>query len=62
MFFASVGQPSEVDVFAFYLCEKLGRTLADLENMTHAEYAAWSAYYKVKRQQEDLAMKAAKHG
>jgi hypothetical protein len=62
MFFASVGQPSEVDVFEFYLADRLGKTLDEIRDMPHAEYVAWVSYHKVKQQQEDLAMKAARRG
>lgn len=62
MFFANVGQPSDVDVFAFYLAEKLGRTLSDLDDMPASEYASWQSYYKVQQQQRDLAVKAARRG
>lgn len=62
MFFASVGEESEIDFFEFYLAEKLGKTLRELDEMDYAEYAAWSSYYKVKAQQEELARKVARHG
>ena len=62
MFFASVGQPSDVDLFAFFLADRLGKTLGELDDMPHSEYVAWSAYHKVKQQQEQLARKAAARG
>lgn len=62
MFFASVGEESDVDLFSFYLADRLGKTLAELEQIPHAEYMAWSSFHKVKQQQEQLAMKAASHG
>lgn len=62
MFFASVGHDSDVDMFAFFLAEKLGKTLADLDAMPYSEYVAWSSYHKVRAQQEQLAAKAARHG
>jgi hypothetical protein len=61
MFMASVGEESDVDVFAFFLADRLGKTLAELDDMPHAEYVAWSSYHKVKQQQRDLAIKAASH-
>lgn len=62
MFLASVGQESEVDAFAFFLADRLGKTLADIDQMTCAEYAGWISFHKVRQQQEDLARKAAFHG
>lgn len=62
MFFASVGEPSDVELFRYFLARELGKTLADLEDMECAEYAGWISYYKVKQQQEDLAVKAAQNG
>lgn len=62
MFLASVGQESSVDVFAFYLADRLGKTLGELDDMPAAEYVAWSSYHKVRQQQEDLARKVAAHG
>lgn len=61
MFFASVGaeEGAGVDLFAFFLAEKLGKTLADLDDMPAIEYARWQSYYKVKQQQEELAAKRA---
>ncbi len=51
-----------MDVFAFYLADKLGKTLGELDDMPAAEYVAWSSYHKVRVQQEELAMKAAARG
>jgi hypothetical protein len=62
MFFASVGEESDVDLFAFFLADRLGKTLGELDDMPAAEYLAWSSFHKVKQQQEQLAMKAAAHG
>lgn len=58
MFMASVGEPSAVDVFAFFLADRLGKTLGELDEMPAAEYVAWSSFHKVKAQQEQLAMRA----
>lgn len=62
MFLAAHGQPSDAEVFTFFLCEKLGKTLGDLDAMPAAEYVGWVSYYKVKQQQEDLASKVAARG
>ena len=62
MFFASVGEETDVDLFAFYLADRLKKTLHEIEQMPHAEYVAWSSFHKVKQQQEQLAMKVASHG
>lgn len=62
MFLASVGQEAGVDMFAFYLADRLGKTLGELDDMPASEYVAWSSYHKVMRQQEDLARKAAMRG
>jgi hypothetical protein len=62
MFLATVGQDSDTDMFAFFLADRLGKTLAELDDMPASEYIAWSSYHKVKAQQEDLARKAASHG
>lgn len=62
MFFASVGEASDVDLFAYFLAEKLGKTLGELDDMPHSEYLGWSSYHKVKQQQEQLAVKVARRG
>lgn len=62
MFLASVGQDSDVEVFRFFLAEKLGKTLDELDDMPCDEYTAWTSYFKVKQQQETLARKAASRG
>ena len=67
MFFASIdkddpqgGEP--VAVFDHFLADRLGRTLAELGDMPHAEYVAWASYHKVRQQQEQLAYLKARHG
>lgn len=62
MFFASVGEESDVDLFAYFLADRLGKTLGELDDMPHSEYVGWSSFHKVKQQQEQLAMKAATRG
>jgi hypothetical protein len=67
MFFASVAKPNpdggeEPDVFAYFLADRLGRTLAELEEMPHAEYLGWQSYHKVRQQQDELAVLRATRG
>ena len=62
MFLASVGEESDVDMFAFFLADRLGKTLGEVQDMPYAEYLAWSSFHKVKQQQEQLALKVASHG
>lgn len=62
MFFASVGREGGegVDVFAYYLADQLGKTLAELDDMPHAEYTGWKSFHKVRQQQEELNAKRAR--
>lgn len=68
MFFASIAKPNpdenaqEVDVFAYFLADRLGRTVAELDEMSHAEFLGWQSFHKVRQQQDELAMKRASHG
>jgi hypothetical protein len=64
MFFASVGKEGgeSVDLFAYFLADRLGKTLAEIDDMPHAEYTAWRSFHKVKGQQEQLNAKKARHG
>lgn len=48
--------------FAFYLAQKLGRTVAELDQMSTAEFVRWFVYYQRIRQREELATLTAKHG
>jgi hypothetical protein len=41
------GRESDIDAFAFTLAKELGKTVAEIEDMSHAEYVGWQAYYKV---------------
>jgi hypothetical protein len=41
--------------FEFYLAQKLGRTVAELRQMSQAEFVGWSVYYGRKAQREELA-------
>jgi hypothetical protein len=62
MFFAYIGKDSDTDLFAYFLADRLGKTLSELDDMPYAEYVGWSSYHKVKQQQESLARKAALRG
>lgn len=64
MFFASVGAPGGegVDVFSYFLADRLGKTLAELDDMPVAEYTAWLSFHRVRNQQEELNVKRASHG
>lgn len=44
------GQDSEVDVFIFFLAEKLGKTVGELADMSQHEYMSWISYFKAKNQ------------
>lgn len=49
--------------FAFFLAEKLGRTVAELEAAVgNDEFVRWSIYYARKAQRQELAAKMARHG
>lgn len=41
--------------FEFFLAEQLGKTVAELGEMDHAEYVKWMAYYGRKAQRQQLA-------
>lgn len=62
MFFASVGKEGgeDVDAFAYFLADQLGKTLGELDDMPHAEYTGWKSFHKVRRQQEELNAKRAR--
>lgn len=47
-------RPSDVDVFAYFLARELGRTVAEIEDMPHAEYVNWRAYFTAKHAIENL--------
>lgn len=51
---ALCGRASEVDVFPFFLAEKLGKTLSEIEGLSHAETVRWAAYYEAKAACENL--------
>lgn len=48
MMLAMNGRESDIDAFRFVLAEKLGRTVAEIDDMGHDEYVGWQAYFKVK--------------
>lgn len=41
--------------FEFFLAQKLGRTVAELREMSAREFLGWSVYYARKAQREELA-------
>lgn len=51
-----------MDIFAYFLADKLGKTLAEIDEMPHAEYCGWRSFHKVRNQQEELAAKRARRG
>lgn len=62
MFFASVNKPGgeNVEMFSYFLADRLGKTLAELDAMPHAEYVGWVSFHRVKNQATELAAKARK--
>lgn len=48
------GMPSEQDTFAFFLAKELGKTVGELDVMSHAEYVRWQAYYEAKGASENM--------
>lgn len=66
-FFASIGKPNPAggdvpDVFAYFLADRLGRTVAEVEAMDERELRGWVSYHKVRQQAEELATKRAMRG
>jgi len=41
--------------FEFFLAQKLGRTVAELREMDHAEFVGWGVYYGRKAQRDHIA-------
>lgn len=67
MFYASVGKENpdggeRPDVFAYYLADRLGVTLATIRAMPADELLGWVSYHRVRSQQEELGMKRASRG
>jgi hypothetical protein len=54
------GEP--VDVFAYFLADRLGLTVGQVHAMPDEELIGWASYHKVRQQAEELAMKRASHG
>lgn len=53
---ADAVESAGIDPFDFVLAEKLGRTVAEIHaEMSMAEWVAWSRFYAVRRQAEELA-------
>jgi hypothetical protein len=48
------GRDSEVDVFAFHLALRLGKTVGELDDMPNAEYVAWQSYFTAKHAVESV--------
>lgn len=44
-----------MDPFDFLLAENLGKTLAELDEMSHREYLSWRAFYVWRNAQQELA-------
>ncbi|WP_154814578.1 hypothetical protein [Actinophytocola xinjiangensis] len=42
-------------MFAFFLAEKLGRTVAELDEMSWEEFMRWGVYFGRKAQEQQLA-------
>lgn len=50
MVFSLNGFDSDADAFLFYLGTQLGKTVAELDALSYAEYVQWVAYFKAKGQ------------
>lgn len=46
----------------FRLGDKLGKSMAEIGEMSNAEYMAWAVYYARQAQKQELAQKMAKYG
>lgn len=46
--------------FDFFLSQKLSMTVAELHQMSSAEYVGWQVYYARKAQREEMATAKAK--
>lgn len=45
MMLALHGRETEFDAFVYVLAEKLHKTVGEIEQMPHAEYVRWQAYF-----------------
>jgi hypothetical protein len=45
--------------FEFFLAQKLGKTVAELQTMSGDEFMRWAIFYGRKRQREELALQKA---
>jgi hypothetical protein len=50
----------DADEFAFFLAQKLGRTVEELDEMPNDEYVQWIVYYGRKAQRQDIETKKAR--
>lgn len=48
--------------FACYLATQLGKTLAELDEMSAHEFMVWSVYFGRKAQRDEIAMAKSKRG
>jgi hypothetical protein len=48
--------------FSYFLAQQLGRTVAEVGEMSNEEFVGWSVYYARKAQREELERKRAKGG
>lgn len=48
--------------FAFFLAEKLGKLVVEIDEMPHAEYVKWVVYFGRKAQHKEIALAKAKAG
>lgn len=48
--------------FEYFLAQKLGRTVAELRQMSQAEYVGWTVYYGRKAQREQIEAAKVKGG
>jgi hypothetical protein len=42
---------SDMDLFSqFFVAEQLGKTMAEMENMSMSEFSYWIAYFKIQNE------------
>lgn len=49
---AANGRESDAPWFKYFLGEKLGKTLDEIDNLTYPEFIGWAAYFEVKAAME----------